>query len=695
MDLLHHIFARFKFPKIVSFFIVSAGIVLISIIGFSLYLTIYSSDRIVQPSYKGPVPDGALTRLGKGGISVIAVSPDGNYLAVGNQLGVYVYNANSFEQLWVNPCGNVRFLEFSPDSRSLISISDWEHETYYRAINEWEASTGNIIRVLKVFTEFNMFDIVWKSNQNPVLVIERHHIVGQSKDGLYLSQWSIHFVDILTARIWQAFTAQSYIDSFAASPDGTLVAYNMSSDQSIRIWSVQTGKETINIHFPNYAKLKFSSNGKFLLASAPNSIYLFDPITGRNVGQTDHSRSCIDPIANQDGNKFLELFENKIVVRSLPDMVELRNWATDSVPVNGVWGKNASTVFIQTIDGKVEVWDISNPRLLQTLEGHLENSSHLAWSRDSKMIITVTTYRYGDRTSSLLVWNLEGNLLRRIAYPGAIGVVAWSPDNEKIAITNSGKLVFLDIENFAAIKSIELDSVQDLDWSPDGKKLAVASGDRRVSVFDYAESKMLFSISTMPEWLASPEFPSNPVISIAWSPDGTRIAGGMWDGPAYIWDANTGKELLKLDHTYTAYSYMNSVIDINWSPDGDFLAGGFNSGIIPRMNENGTTYFLPGEAVATWNVHTGQRYSMLKANYAEVNSIDWSPNSELLAISLLNKQASNLYVWNTNDPSEFIASELPELKLPSSAYEVRWSPDGKMLAAVLEDGTIAVWDFEK
>jgi WD40 repeat protein len=169
----------------------------------------------------------------------------------------------------------------------------------------------------------------------------------------------------------------------------------------------------------------------------------------------------------------------------------------------------------------------------------------------------------------------------------------------------------------------------------------------------------------------------------------------MWDGPAYIWDAYSGRQLAELNHIHTAYSYLNSVTDVSWSSDRRYLAGGFNTGIIPKTNKDGATYFVPGEAVAIWDAQTGRRYRILEANYEEVNSIDWSPNSALLAVSLFNKDSSSLYLWNTNDLSQSLASELPERKIDGRVSEVAWSPNGKMLAALLEDGTIVIWNFGK
>jgi WD40 repeat protein len=40
---------------------------------------------------------------------------------------------------------------------------------------------------------------------------------------------------------------------------------------------------------------------------------------------------------------------------------------------------------------------------------------------------------------------------------------------------------------------------------------------------------------------------SNFVISIAWSPDGKRLATGSWDNTAKVWDAVSGRELLTLE----------------------------------------------------------------------------------------------------------------------------------------------------
>ena len=59
---------------------------------------------------------------------------------------------------------------------------------------------------------------------------------------------------------------------------------------------------------------------------------------------------------------------------------------------------------------------------------------------------------------------------------------------------------------------------------------------------------------------------------IAFSPDGTRLAGASWDGTIRVWDLSTGLERLKLT------GHDGQVLSLAWSPDGKTLAsGGYDS----------------------------------------------------------------------------------------------------------------------
>jgi WD40 repeat protein len=57
-------------------------------------------------------------------------------------------------------------------------------------------------------------------------------------------------------------------------------------------------------------------------------------------------------------------------------------------------------------------------------------------------------------------------------------------------------------------------------------------------------------------------------ISVAWSPDSSRIVSGSYDGTVRIWDAVTG-ELQQI-----LSGHINSVYSVAWSPDSTRIVSG-------------------------------------------------------------------------------------------------------------------------
>jgi WD40 repeat protein len=64
------------------------------------------------------------------------------------------------------------------------------------------------------------------------------------------------------------------------------------------------------------------------------------------------------------------------------------------------------------------------------------------------------------------------------------------------------------------------------------------------------------------------------VESVAWSPDGKRLATVSSDHTVKVWDAETGKELLTLS------GYSGSVYVVARSPDGERLATASEDGTV-------------------------------------------------------------------------------------------------------------------
>jgi len=56
------------------------------------------------------------------------------------------------------------------------------------------------------------------------------------------------------------------------------------------------------------------------------------------------------------------------------------------------------------------------------------------------------------------------------------------------------------------------------------------------------------------------------VLSVAWSPDGRRIASGSWDTTIQVWNVSTGHSML----IYRGHTDI--VLALAWSPDGTQIA---------------------------------------------------------------------------------------------------------------------------
>jgi WD40 repeat protein/tetratricopeptide (TPR) repeat protein len=158
---------------------------------------------------------------------------------------------------------------------------------------------------------------------------------------------------------------------------------------------------------------------------------------------------------------------------------------------------------------------------------------------------------------------------------------------------------------------------------------------------------------------------TDQVLSVAFSPDGRRLASGSLDGTVKVWDTATGQA------KQTLHGHNGLVSGVAFSPDGK------------RLASCGGTPYETGE-VKVWDLATGREALTLRGHRGLVNSVAFSPDGKRLASASWD---GTVRVWDAATGKETLT-----LKQESAVLSVAFSADGKYLACGSLHGTPKVWD---
>ena len=206
------------------------------------------------------------------------------------------------------------------------------------------------------------------------------------------------------------------------------------------------------------------------------------------------------------------------------------------------------------------------------------------------------------------------------------------------------------------------DVVNSLTFSPDGKTLASGSRDTKIRLWEADTGKYIRTTGSNVGIHRMLRVHTSSVSSIAFNPDGSRLASGSRDGTIRLWNAATGKHLATL-RGHTDYIYS-----IAFSPDGSRLASGSGD-----------------DTIRLWDATTSEHLSTLEGHTDVVYRIAFSPDGSRLASGSLD---STIRLWDG------VSGELMATLRGHTKYvlSIAFSPDGSRLASMSGDRTIRLWD---
>ena len=650
------------------------------------------------------LPEGALVRFGKGFQlfqegSEMALSPDRAYFVVGTRVGLWWYDVSSMSPLalWETERGMISAVDFSPDGK-WIATANWDG-----VVKMLDVQNGECIAQMKRSEEQNFYrhiafspDSRWIATANQMGTVE----VLDVQNNMCIAQMDWGPRD-------QHF---NYVSQLDFSPDGKHVAATMGNKTCV--WNPRTEVPITEFTGRNFA---FSPDSRLLACEnsyeipnttplrAASNISVWDIATSERIAHfTEHS-NILRTITFSPCGQFLASSDRDAILR-VWDITEgvLKETYADygKSRIESVYLPDGVLLAVVFARGTIEVWNVERREKLQTYEQQDEDIGYKWFSKCPELVITHALSSKGETSekaytfSTLLefscspypvLFSADGETL--VVKGSPRGVVSWDIESKQpreILIKDEfiGTFTFLPCGDILAVSSVrdafKVWHIGKTDAVPIGEFTSPVELGRRT--FAFADDRIAFGGKGGTLYLWDFKHSEKPrsfightehVWSVAFSPDGNRLASGSSDHTARLWDVETGEEIatLPLDKPCTTMA-------LAFSPCGNMIAGGMFGEHRLWCAESLTTLFTISHP------QTQKPYALAFSPCGKylASGTWWQDGMEKMAIRLWNvATGENIHTfWGHTTDVQSLA----------------FSSDGTLLASGGFDGTILLWDVE-
>jgi RNA polymerase sigma factor (sigma-70 family) len=482
----------------------------------------------------------------------IAFSPDGKSLAIG-QRSVQLWDPATGQLIrrldvtaaigkdWIS----IASLAFSTDGKTIAAAIAREPN---HSIVHWDVTTGKMIRELKgllpvphnswrevpiAFSPDGKLLVVGNSNVEESQIVVWDAVTGKELRRLTFQRtFIVHHLafspDSKTLALnagsrlsfWDLETGkerplpggdQRYLTAVAVAPDGRRAAVT-STDNTVRVWETQTGKELLKLPAKKWARaLAFSPDGAILASvGGDDMLRWWDPISGKALGQLSVAANpAVDLVFSPDGKILAAAGDKGVSLWNLASGKELARFGESYGPACAVafspdgvtlasgsrrWDSKNNEARITQV--AAALWRVPDGKEICRLDTDDWGIGKLAFTRDGKTLAVLSSVNV---RKNVRFWEVATRKVRREIFDtqvawGSYDTMALSPNGKIVAFgkwwRSPNALEFevglLEVRSGKEVAAFggHCNSISSVAFSRDGTRLVSASGDETALVWD-------------------------------------------------------------------------------------------------------------------------------------------------------------------------------------------------------------------